>query len=166
MVRVLTAVLSTVLIAASPAVAQTMRAVTAAELQSILGEAGLATSVIEDARTGAPVAHVQTAGGLQFWVRALDCSGTPKACATLMFFANFELGRSATAKDFEIVNRFNDSQVFGRAFVLPGRNLVGVDYVIELDGGVTMEHVASNIERWADVVNAFIGHFSDAQKTS
>ncbi|NWG91824.1 MAG: hypothetical protein HXY21_04865, partial [Parvularculaceae bacterium] len=84
MVRVLTAVLSTVLIAASPAVAQTMRAVTAAELQSILGEAGLATSVIEDARTGAPVAHVQTAGGLQFWVRALDCSGTPKACATLM----------------------------------------------------------------------------------
>jgi hypothetical protein len=166
MVRVVAAVLAGALFLAAPALAETKRAVTAAELQAILTDAGFGADVIEDAKTGAPVAHVETAGGLQFWVRALDCSGAPKSCATLMFFANFELGRGSTAKDFEIVNRFNDSQVFGRAFVLPGRNQVGVDYVIELDGGVTMEHIAANIERWADVVNAFIGHFSDAQQTS
>lgn len=149
----------------APAAAQTKSAVTAAELEAILSEAGFPVAVIEDAQTGAPVAHAQ-AGNVQFWIRALDCAGAPKACSTLVFFANFDLGRAATAKDYEVVNRFNDSQVFGRAYLLPGRNLVGVDYVIELDGGVSMDHISKNIGRWADVISAFIGHFSDGQKSS
>lgn len=163
--RLFAAVLSAVFLAAGPASAQQKSAVTAAELEAILGGAGLSVRVIEDARTGAPVAHV-VAGGVQYWVRALDCSGAPKSCSTLVFFANFELGRESTAKDFEIVNRFNDSQVFGRAYIIPGRGQVGVDYVIELDGGVSMENITRNIARWADVINAFIGHFSDGQRTS
>ncbi len=166
MVRVLAAVLAVALAASSPAFAQSKRAVTGAELEAILAGAGYETSVIEDAKTGAPVAHVETAGGLQFWVRALDCGGAPKSCSTLIFFANFELGRTATPGDFETINRFNDSQVFGRAFVLPSRSQVGVDYVIELDGGVSMDHISGNIERWADVVGAFVGHFSGEKPTS
>ncbi len=152
-------------LSSAPASAQSTSAVTAAELETILGEAGFPVAVIEDAQTGAPVAQVQ-AGNVQFWIRALDCAGAPKACSTLVFFANFDLGRATTGKDYEIVNRFNDSQVFGRAYLLPGRNLVGVDYVIELDGGVSMDHISKNIGRWADVISAFIGHFSDSAATS
>ncbi|MEK7264696.1 MAG: YbjN domain-containing protein, partial [Pseudomonadota bacterium] len=66
----------------------------------------------------------------------------------------------------EVINRFNDSQVFGRAYLIPGRNQVGVDYVIELDGGVTMDNITRNVSRWADVINAFIGHFSNAAGVS
>ncbi len=165
MVRILAAIAAAALMSAGSAFAETKSAVTGAELGTILTDAGLAAEMIEDARTKAPVAHVQ-AGAVQYWVRALDCSGAPKACSTLVFFANFELGRGATANDFEVVNRFNDSQVFGRAYVIPGRNQVGVDYVIELDGGVSMENITRNISRWADVITAFIGHFSEGQASS
>lgn len=159
------AVIAASLLWGSPALAQSKSAVTAAELEAILADAGLAASLVEDAATGAPVASAQ-AGPVQFWVRALDCAGAPKACSTLVFFANFELGRASTQKDYEIVNRFNDGQVFGRAYIVPGRNQVGVDYVIELDGGVSMEHIAANVGRWTDVIGAFMAHFSAAQATS
>ena len=165
MKRILIAAAAGAILSASSASAETKSAVTAAELQSILAGAGLAVEVIEDASTRAPVAHVQ-AGGVQYWVRALDCSGSPKACSTLVFFANFDLGRAAASGDYEVINRFNDSQVFGRAYLIPGRNQVGVDYVIELDGGVSMANITQNIARWADVITAFIGHFSEGQASS
>lgn len=163
--RIWVAAAMAAVLSASPASAQMKSAVTAAELEAILKSAGLAVEVIEDASTRAPVAHV-TAGGVQYWIRALDCSGSPMACSTLLFFANFDLGRAAAAGDYEVVNRFNDSQLFGRAYLIPGRNQVGVDYVVELDGGVSMDNIARNVSRWADVINAFIGHFSGGAKTS
>ena len=147
------------------AAAQNRSAVTGAELEAILADAGLPTEVIEDAQTGEPVASVE-AGSVQYWIRALDCAGAPKSCSTLLFFANFELGRAVTPGDYEVVNRFNDSQLFGRAYLLPARNAVGVDYVVELDGGVSMDNITGNIGRWADVINAFISHFSEGAKSS
>lgn len=165
MKRVILSAAAAAAMAFAPAAAQMKTAVTGAELETILSDAGLSVTMIEDADTKAPVAHVE-AGGIQFWVRALDCAGTPKACSTLVFFANFELGRPTAQGDYEIVNRFNDSQVFGRAYLIPGRSQVGVDYVIELDGGVSMENVTRNIARWADVINSFIGHFSSPAATS
>lgn len=165
MVRIPAAIAAFMLAVSPPAYAQSKSALTAGEIETVLLDAGLEVTMIEEARSGAPVAHV-VLGDVQYWVRALDCSGAPKACSTLVFFANFSLGRDAASTDFEIVNRFNDSQVFGRAYVIPGKNEVGVDYVIELDGGVSMENVSRNIARWADVIGAFINHFSEDQKTS
>jgi hypothetical protein len=165
MLRLGAAFVSAFLLLSLPSVAETKSAVTGAELKEILSGAGLEVRGIEDAATRAPVAHVQ-AGAVQYWVRALDCKGAPKACSTLVFFANFELGRAAAAGDYEIINRFNDSQVFGRAYLIPGRAQVGVDYVIELDGGVSMDNITRNIARWADVINAFIGHFSAGPRSS
>ena len=147
------------LLAFAPAHAQIKVALTGEELGSVLSAAGLQANIVEDAKTGAPVATAQ-AGSIQFWVRALDCAGAPKACSTLMFFANFELGREATPADYKAVNAFNDRQVFGRAYLLPAKNLVGVDYVLELQGGVSPDHISGNIARWTDVIDAFIAHFS------
>ncbi|MEM8770168.1 MAG: YbjN domain-containing protein [Pseudomonadota bacterium] len=141
------------------AFAQNVDAVTADELQAALEAAGLGpVTMLEDAGTGNPVAHGR-AGENTFFVRALDCSGTPAACETLMFFANFELGRAATANDFRIADNFRDGQVFGRAYVLEDKGQVGVDYVIELGGGVSKEHLSQNISRWADVISEFIDKF-------
>lgn len=143
----------------APVYAQTKAALTGEEIGAVLAAAGLPAEMVEDAKTGAPVATAQ-AGAIAFWVRGLDCAGAPKACSTLMFFANFELGRDAGPGDFQAVNAFNDRQVFGRAYLIPAKNLVGVDYVIELDGGVSPDHISNNIARWADVIDAFIAHFS------
>ncbi|MBB5517788.1 YbjN domain-containing protein [Amphiplicatus metriothermophilus] len=146
------------LIGAGAAGAQTTSAVTAEELEAALAEAGLSPAMTRDAATGAPVAR-GSAGDIIFWVRALDCAGAPPACENLLFFANFDLGRAATAKDYEVINAFNERQVFGRAYIIEGRDQVGVDYVIDLAGGVTAEHLALSIGRWADVIAAFIDNF-------
>ena len=138
------------------ALAQTKTGLTAAEIEAALSAAGLSPEMTEDAATGAPVAS-GTAGEFQFWVRALDCEAG--ACSTLMFFANFSLNRPVTPDDYRVLNRFNDSQVFGRAYVLEAKSEIGVDFVIELDGGVSMQTVSNNIARWADVIAAFVDTF-------
>lgn len=152
-------------LASAQAQAQTLGAVTADQLEAALAAAELSPSMMADATTGAPVATGK-AGQFEFYVRALSCSGSPSSCETLMFFANFELGRQATASDFRIVNSFNDSQVFGRAYVIEATGEVGVDYVIELGGGVTEAHLAQNISRWADVISAFVTKFQDGEPVS
>lgn len=83
-----------------------------------------------------------------------------------MFFANFDLGRDVSSGDYRAVNKFNESQVFGRAYVIERQSQVGVDYVIELGGGVTEEHLAENIGRWADVISAFVEKFREDQAAS
>jgi len=153
------------LAAAPGAAAQMIEAVTGEELEAALSEAGLSPEIILDAANGAPVASGK-AGEFSFFVRALSCSGSPAACENLLFFANFDLGRSATTHDFRIVNSFNDSQVFGRAYIIESKNEVGVDYVIELGGGVSKDHLSENISRWADVIAAFVTKFRDGQASS
>ncbi len=167
-----TGIYSTAVIAAAAAFAlvgaasaENIAAVTADELEAALAEAGLSPTMLEDAATGAPVAN-GTAGQFSFVVRALGCSGKPEACENLVFFANFDLGRTASAEDFRIVNSFNDGQVFGRAYVLEKQDQVGVDYVIELGGGVSKEHLSQNIGRWADVISAFVSKFQEGYEGS
>jgi len=150
---------------ASSAAAQTRDSVTADELETILTDAGLGPTLIADAATGAPVASA-TVGEVKFWVRALDCSGSPKACENLVFFANFNLPEPLSPKTYVTINRFNESQVFGRAYIIEGKKQVGVDYVIELGGGVSMDHVTKNVSRWADVIANFIEKFREGQASS
>ncbi len=145
--------------------AQIVDSVNGEQLEAALNAAELSPTMMEDSASGAPVAS-GTAGEFSFFVRALSCSGTPAACENLVFFANFDLGREATASDYRIVNSFNDSQVFGRAYVLANKNQVGVDYVIELGGGVTEEHLSENIGRWSDVVDAFFAKFREGASSS
>lgn len=150
---------SATLLLAGAASAQMLSAVTADELQSALAAAGLSPTMAEDSSTGYPVAAGKI-GEIVFWVRAIDCRGAPLACENLMFFANFDLGHEATAKDYVIINSYNDSKVFGRAYLIEAQSQVGVDYVIDLGGGVSMDHLTKNIARWTDVVAAFIEKFS------
>ncbi|MEZ5893786.1 MAG: YbjN domain-containing protein [Parvularculaceae bacterium] len=145
--------------------AQTVGAVTASQLEQALAAANLNPTMMTDSASGAPVASGQ-AGPFGFYVRALSCQGSPAACETLMFFANFKLGRAVTAQDYRIVNSFNESQVYGRAYVIEGTGEVGVDYVIELDGGVSEDHLSQNIGRWADVISAFVAKFQQGAATS
>jgi len=156
---ILSAIGFAILLGVLPAYAETMDALTADELESVLTDAGLSPSMTENAASGTPVAN-GSVGEIQFWVRAMDCSGSPAACENLVFFANFDLGRPVSATDYRVVNNFNDSQVFGRAYILEKQNQVGVDYVVDLGGGVTQAHLTNNISRWADVIAAFIEKFS------
>ena len=146
------------LIFSVPANAQLMESFYGPTMETILENAGLNPDMQIDSKTGAPVAFGK-AGDFNFVARAMNCSGIPKSCEELMFFANFPLGRPLRVTDLVAVNNYNESQVFGRAYVVrpgAGDGEVGVDYVIELGGGVSRQHVEENVARWADVLTAFI----------
>jgi Putative bacterial sensory transduction regulator len=149
----------------SAAEAQTIDAVNADQLEAALDAAGLSPVMTEDVASGSPVA-TGSAGEFEFHVRAMACSGQPPACENLVFFANFPLGRTVTAQDYRVVNSFNDTQVFGRAYILESQGVVGVDYVIELGGGVTEDHLAQNVSRWSDVISAFVAKFQEGSSGS
>lgn len=155
---------ASVVLSAGPAAAQNLTAaqnVTAMTPEDIAGAleaAGLSPEPFDDAAGGAPVIRA-SAGEIVFWTRGFDCSGD--ACSTLMLFANFEIGRAVTANDFRVINRYNESRVFGRAYAIEADRSIGVDYVIELDGGVSPDNVSGNIARWMDVIDAFIANFRE-----
>lgn len=151
--------------------------ITANELEAALEAAGLEPTMLKDKATGAPVATVvfrdtenldrfgrptQTV----FVARALDCGGVPLQCGQLLLFANFDLGRDVTEQDFRIVNEFNDSSMHGRAFVLENRKQIGVDFRIDLIGGVTGDHIDGRIGRWTGVIDEFRKSIQRAQNGS
>ena len=150
--------------------AQDMRpvqeALTGAQIEAALREAGLNPTLIKDKRTGDPVAAGTLPGGMIFVARGIECGGRPKACAQVVLFANFDLGREVTDQDFRIVNGFNDSNANGRAYVLESKSQIGVDTTIDLTGGVTDEHVGSKLTRWPAIVGDFFQEMKDAQPGS
>lgn len=140
-------------------------AISADELKTMLEQAGLNPTMMTDRDTGTPVATGQV-NGMIFVVRALDCSGRPVRCGQLLLFANFDLGRAAGDTDFRIVNGFNESNVNGRAYVLDDKSQIGVDYIIDMTGGVTDEHIGSRLGRWPGVIRDFKEEMMSAQTGS
>lgn len=140
-------------------------AMTGKQLESILAEAGLSPTMLSDRNSGNPVATGQTSG-LVFVVRGLECDGFPKKCKQLLLFANFDLGREATDEDFRVVNQFNETSSRGRAYVLEDRRQIGVDFAIDLTGGVTDDHIDSRLGRWPEVIRTFRQEMIDAQTGS
>lgn len=128
------------------------------EIGALLDEAGFSAELVEIPGSGVSGAVGQV-GDVSFSLRALDCSGAPRACATLLLYAQFDLGRPVSASDYQAVNRFNDGQVFGRAYVDADDQRVGVDYTIEMRGGVSRDHIGRNLVRWKSVVERFVASF-------
>lgn len=139
--------------------------ISAEELAAALTAAGLAPTVLTDRATGAPVV-TGISDGLVFVVRALECSGLPARCEQLVLFANFDLGRAVTDADFRVVNGFNDSSVHGRAYVLENRRQIGVDFTIDMVGGVTSDHVDERLKRWPELIRTFRDQMRNAQTGS
>lgn len=150
----------------APAAGQTVSdSMSADEIEALLSGAGLSPNLIRDRDTGAPVAMARL-GGVTFMVRAMDCEGRPARCSQLLFFANFALERAATDEDYRTVNDFNDSSLEGRAYVLEATDEIGVDFTIDLTGGVTPAHVDSRLSRWQGIVEGFLTEMRAAQTGS
>lgn len=132
---------------------------TGEEIGQMLEGAGLSHTLMADKNSGTPVA-VGKLGQINFVVRALACEGTPVSCAQLLFFANFDLNRPVSEEDYLIVNDFNDSAFDGRAYVVEegtaNGGQIGVDFYIDLTGGVSAEHVTGRLSRWQGVVSSFL----------
>ncbi|MGV6802208.1 MAG: YbjN domain-containing protein [bacterium] len=141
------------------------QSLSAREIGSLLSDAGLDASLMQDQESGLPVA-LGNMDGINFVIRALDCDGLPARCKQLLFFANFNLGREVVDQDYKIVNDFNDSNMDGRAYVIEETGEIGVDFYIDLTGGVTSDHIMNRVERWQNVISDFLQEMRAAQTGS
>lgn len=149
-----------------PASAQEVTsAMTARDIAAALSNAGLKAEFKQDKGNGLPVA-LGKVDGINFVVRALDCDGLPAKCSQLLFFANFDLGREIEPQDYMIVNSFNDSNMDGRAYVIEETGEIGVDFYIDLTGGVTPAHISNRIGRWQAVIADFLAEMRAAHSGS
>lgn len=166
------ALVGTVAVAAmaGSATAQTRSSFTVTELKSVLSQAGLSPKIVKDQtlkdKARAPRAIQGTVksdkGTFTFFVRGKGCKGAPPACEIYIFFANWNLDRDATPADLRIANKFNDTKHYGRAYVLQAKRQVGVDYVVELRGGVTRDYMIARAKRWPAVISAYVAHIRKA----
>ncbi|WP_158548643.1 YbjN domain-containing protein [Parvularcula marina] len=152
-------------------------AITAKQLEDVLSNAGLNPTMLRDKTTGAPVATGKFYDNANrsildqpketvFAVRGMDCSGIPVSCGQLVLYATFNLDREVTEQDFRVVNEWNDTSMFGRAFVLEEKQKIGVDFRLDMIGGVTGDHVNGRIGRWPEVLKEFREKLEAAQDGS
>jgi len=142
-----------------PALAETKSTVNLSELEQILIAAGLEPEMEVSENDNEPYALV-TANGYNFDVRAKQC--IPEGCQVILFFSNFDLGRDITQKDYRAVNTYNDSNLHGRAYVYEAKKRVGIDFVLDLRGGVDTAYIQLNARRFPGLVQEFVDHFRDA----
>jgi hypothetical protein len=151
------------------AAAQTIGALSATEIERALSDAGYSPRIFQDPNSQDQTVQNPFFGGtmflsggteIVFYVRTSGCAGEPAACEHLIFYANFDLDRDVTPDDLRAANGFNDTRVFGRSYVLEADKQVGIDYLIDVGGGVTRDHLAKGLTRWPDIVQEFIDSFT------
>lgn len=151
--------------AASPS--EIISRVTPAEMVDLLREFGWEAKIIED-DDGASDSVQINFNDYSSWLIFRDClESAPARCGTLLFFANFDLGRRILPGDPEIMNKYNDTKVIGRAYFLKkpqqGTDQIGIDFRVSLEGGVTREHLILESRKWEGAINAFVTNFQEDQ---
>ena len=141
--------------------------VTALEMVDLLRGFGWESEIIED-NEGDPDRVRIEFNDYSSWLIFKDCFGSaPPRCSTLLFFANFDLGRRILPSDPEIMNKYNDTKVIGRAYFLKKpeqeSDQIGIDFRISLEGGVTREHLILESRKWEGAINAFVANFQEGQ---
>lgn len=146
-------------LAAFPSNAETREAIGAEILSDLLKKAGYSFEMEVDKESGEPRTTISS-GGYVFNVRAKNCRSN--GCELLLFFANFNMGRELDLHDFRIVNNYNDSEIFGRAYIFEEQQMIGIDLVIDLRGGVEDDYIRINAQRFPALIQSFADHYRDA----
>ena len=140
------------LVAAAPATTQMVRAQDPQSVVKAMQASGYAAELTTDP-TGDPMIR-SAAGGTKFQVLFYNCTDH-KDCATVQFHVGYDL---QTSPPFELLNEWNRTQRFGRAY-LDKENDPIVEMDIDLDdGGLSTPLFADNLEFWTSVLGRFEKH--------
>ena len=141
--------------------------VTALEMVDLLRGFGWESEIIEDNEGDPDFVRIEF-NDYSSWLIFKDClESAPPRCSTLLFFANFDLGRRILPSDPEIMNKYNDTKVIGRAYFLKKpeqeSDQIGIDFRISLAGGVTREHLTLESRKWESAIDTFVENFHEEQ---
>lgn len=141
---------------------------TAGDMAVLLKSFGWEAELVDDGE-GVPDAVQISFNNYNSWLRLKNCfENVPERCRTLIFFANFDLGKKVSSQDMVILNSYNDKNVIGRAYYLEkqdreNNDQIGIDFRISLNGGVTREHLALEAEKWDEVIDIFVETYKNQQ---
>lgn len=158
MARFLSLVAALLFVALPSAVsAQASGAMTLAEFSAAMKRANMSPAFVQrDDGTRMINGSTQLSDlNVKFFVRASACTKSEGPCSNYVLFANFNLPNGVSDAMKAKVNKFNDRNYLGRAYW--GEKKVGVDYVVELSGGVFSRYVDARLEKFVTVLENFIG---------
>jgi len=154
--RAFIAAIAAILFFAVPALAEdeVLHAITGQQLVDILEGQGFAADLTHDGY-GDPLVVAQ-AGGIDFTIITYGCDGASvPACARLQMAAQFALPEGASEGDIAMMNAYNQRFLFGRAYI-DQEGAATVDYVINLNRGISEDNLMENLMIWLHVLNEFV----------
>ena len=146
------AVAALAMIAAAPVHAQLVRAQDPQSVVDAMQAAGYTAKLGVD-RLGDPKID-SSVSGTNFVVFFYNCTGN-RDCATVQFHSAFDMPTPLT---LDLINEWNRSQRFGRAY-LDKENDPTIEMDVDLDdGGLSRALFEDNLEFWASVLGKFERH--------
>lgn len=137
----------------TPAFADTKTHLTTDDFDLILRAAGFTPDLIIDEDTSEPFASMDH-GGYKFSARGKEC--TAQGCTQILFFANFDMDRDITLSDYRALNSYNDNNVLGRAYAVEKEQRIGIDFVVDLAGGVSTDHIRLGAQAFPELIVEFV----------
>jgi hypothetical protein len=123
------------------------------KLVSVIRDLGYRAKLERD-NVGDPLIK-SSVGGTQFWIAFYGCNKvTNDGCGLLLYKVGFDLDE---ATELDVINRWNESQLIGRAY----RDEVGdpwLEMAVNLEGGVTRANFEKTFELWDGALARFESH--------
>jgi len=89
---------------------------------------------------------------VDFYQCEAGVTGPQRQCSQFRYRVYWENNRNVDAK---AVGAYNEKYVFGRGYVTSDGKYLYLDYAMNLDGGVTRDHLVKNLNYFLQVVDAF-----------
>lgn len=127
-----------------------VRDISGTELMQVLRAEGIESRPLDGGWVGDPVLEGRY-GSYSFVVSTHRCRGEPRRCSIIDFSAGFQPSRPI---DLERLDAFNESWVFGKAY-LADTGTAYVDFPVNLSDGVSPGNLVDNIRKWKEILPLF-----------
>ena len=136
------------------------------DVEFALEDYGAAITGTEDVGEDAHVIYAELSD-MPVYVRLMDCDQFDE-CGLVVMFAAFDIEEDIDEATLLKTNRYNDSHPIGRAFIFPSedgdRNVVGIDYVIDVSGESVID--GGDIQRFDRAVQSYVRYWTRKQATA
>lgn len=146
------------LLVAQAKAADTFSTIDRTDMMAILQDAGL--SGVTDGTTDESSPWVMGKNDknifviVDFYQCATGASGPARQCGQFRYRVYWDNSRNVDAK---AVNAYNERYLFGRGFISSDGKYLYIDSAMNLDGGVTRDHLLKNLSYFLLVVDSFTG---------
>jgi hypothetical protein len=126
--------------------------ITRNELIAVLSSFGM-TVKDSTVKESDPWLSARTPKGIDFYVNMYDCVGTgadSRRCNNLQFLAQWEISKNTS---LDSANIYNQTFVFGRAYMKKDGKAFMFDYSVNIKDGITKNNLKRHVDNWLRVLD-------------